>query len=153
VKLLRTSSFAPGSAQQPVLKLSSKLTSSFKLLLLIPALISIILADESISARFYAACLMNVRKMSYLRISFFLLQALTELNLHLFSRLVLRYLSYKVHLSCTHPCGLSLLMVVLRENRFCNLFIFITRFRGTALQTLSPVDKPLRIHRLLMLVF
>jgi hypothetical protein len=51
---------------------------------LIPALISIILADESISARFYAACLMNVRKMSYLRISFFLLQALTELNLHLF---------------------------------------------------------------------
>jgi len=62
--------------------------------------------------------------LSYLRISFFLFQALTELNLHLFSRLVRRYLSYKVHLSFTHPCGLSLLMVVLRENRFCNLFIF-----------------------------
>jgi hypothetical protein len=62
--------------------------------------------------------------LSYLRISFFLFQALTELNLHLFSRLVRRYLSCKVHLSCTNPCGLSLLMVALRENQFCNFFIF-----------------------------
>jgi len=43
--------------------------------------------------------------LSYLRISFFLFQALTELNLHLFSGLVLGNLSCKVHLQVLALAG------------------------------------------------
>jgi hypothetical protein len=50
--------------------------------------------------------------------------------------------------SFTNPCGLSLLIAALRENRFCNFFIFHHPVPKNRLQTLSSFDKPLRIHRL-----
>jgi len=77
---------------------------------------------------------------------------LTELNLHLFSRLVRRNQSCKVHLQVLTLAGFLCWWWRWERIGFTTFSSFITRFRRTALRTFSPFEEPLRIHRLSMVM-